>query len=148
MSRFNKLKAAQAADTAEYEVFQIRVNDATPTLIVKQAGESNPPYFNALLKASARTARRALAGNIDAGTIAKNRAEDRKLFPKFVVQGWKDVVDDNGKAVPFTTEDCVDFLESIPDWVFDDLRNFCSTPANFMDITDITTEDVEAKGKN
>lgn len=152
MSKFSHIKThrVKADVTAEYTLYQISVNGVSPTLIVKPATELNKPYFNALLKRSARTARRAASGKIDAATIAQNRAEDRQLYPQHVVTGWTDVIGDDGKEVPFSKEDCADFLAAVDDWVFDDLRNFCGTPTNFTsdDEIEVSAEDGEAKGKN
>ena len=145
MSKFSHLKAnrVKADATAKYFLYQITVNGVSPTLIVKPATELNKPYFNALLKRSSKTARRAATGKIDPGVIAQNRKEDRQLYPLYVVVGWKDLIGDDGKEVAFSKEDCADFLAAIDDWIFDDLRNFCGAASTFAD-DDIEVDVVNA----
>lgn len=148
MSKFGHIKSANltAEKTVEYTMHQITVNGKSPTLIVKPATEINKGYFNALLKRSARLQRKVQAGRVDAATIAENRAEDRELYPQFIITGWRDVLDEHGNEVQFTQADCSDFLSAIDNWIFDDLRNFCGTPTNFADGLDVTV--VEELGKN
>jgi len=148
MSKFGHIKSANltAEKTVEYTMHQITVNGKSPTMIVKPASEINKGYFNALLKRSARLQRKVQAGRIDAATIAENRNEDRDLYPVHVIVGWKDVVGEDGQDVPFSSQDCADFLGAIDNFIFDDLRNFCGTPTNFADGLDVTT--TEQHGKN
>lgn len=153
MSKFGSMRKqhVKADDTAEYPLYQIELNGKSPTLLVRPATEVNKPYFNALLKRSARAARMARAGKIDAATLARNRDEDRQLYPELVVYGWKDVIGDDGKAVAFTRDDCAEFLGALDDWVFDDVRNFCGDPVSFRKEDQPmppAADEVEALGKN
>lgn len=148
-SKFGDLKQyAIGKDTlARYTLHQIEVNGKSPTLIVGPATEANPSYFNALLKRSARSARQIAAGKVNAGMIAENREEDRNLYPLHILRGWEDMVDAKGKDIEFTREDAVEFIGELPDWVFDDIRNFCGRPDNFVR-DGISNLDVEETGKN
>ena len=126
-----------ADKTAEFKIHQITVNEKTPTLIVAPATDANKPYFNALLKRAGKSARQVKAGKMDASLIEENRDEDRALYPKFVLRGWMDMIDANGKDVKFTPKDAAKFLEALPDWIFDQLRNFCGEASNYSDVMDV-----------
>lgn len=140
MADFSHLKGLDVSTdkTAEFHLHQITVNGKTPVLIVAPATEANKPYFNALLKRAGKSARQVRAGAISSGMIAENRDEDRDLYPKHVVKGWRDVIDGKtGEDVKFSAKECRAFLEALPDWLFDDCRNFCGNPANFTDVVDV-----------
>lgn len=128
MTNFSHLKNLDVTNkTAEYPIVQIA---GEPTLILKPATEVNKPYFNSVLRRSRRTMQAAKSG-FSAKMINENREEDRSLYPKHVVEDWKDVVDNKGKSVKFTPQVCEEFLTALPDWIFDDIRAFCGESANF-----------------
>jgi len=131
--------------TAEFTLHSIEVNGVSPTIIVAPATEANKAYFNALLKRAGRSARQVAAGKINAGMIQENREEDRALYPAHIIQGWKDMLDADGSEVEFSRENCADFLNALPGWLFDDLRNFCGKPENFVSGPNV---DVVQTGKN
>ncbi len=130
----NKLSAK---NTAEFTFHDIQVNGKSPTLILAPATEANKPYFNALLKSQGKKARQVRAGNINTGMIEQNRDEDRDLYPKYIVQGWFDVVGADGKEVEFNIEDCIKFLKALDDFRFDDVRNFAGNPHSFAETIDV-----------
>lgn len=136
---FDYLKALEVkSQTARFTIYQI-VDE--PVLIMKPATEANKPYFNAVLKRSRRNIRAVQSGSLSTALIAENRAEDRDLFPKFVVVDWDKVKDSAGEIVPFSQENCADFLEALPDWIFDEIRNFAGNSVNFVG------EAIDAQGK-
>ena len=145
MADFSHLKKLDVSvgQTTEYVFNQITVNDKSPVLIVAPATEANKPYFNALLRRAGKTTRQVRSGSINIGMLEDNRTEDRSLYPKHVVKGWRDVTDAGGDDVPFSVESCTDFLTALPDWLFDELRSFCGNPASFADVLDS-----EATAKN
>lgn len=145
MADFSHLKELDvAADkTAEFTLHQITVNGRTPVLVVAPATEANKPYFNALLKRAGKAARQMKAGNISADLLEKNRDEDKELYPRYVLKGWRDMVDAGGAEVPFSAEEASNFVEALPNWLFDELRNFCGNPTSFADFID-----VEVSAKN
>lgn len=147
MGKFDYLKSdsVTVGARARYTFHNISVNGKSPTLVIAPAAEPNKPYFNAMLKQSGSRVRRAARGKMDAGMIAESRAEDRVLFPQFVVKEWEDTVDEDGMEVPFTKDDCADFLNALPDDEFDDLRNYAATLDNFRKGIAIDTESL---GKN
>lgn len=144
MSQFAHLKKldVQGGQTAE---FHLHALDGTPVLHVRPALESNTSYFNASLKSSRKNMRAMRNGNINAGLLDETRETDRELYAKHVVVGWKGIQDAQGKDVPFTREVCAEFLDALPNWLFDELREFCGTPVNFIDDDQV---DGEAVGKN
>ena len=73
--------------------------------------------------------------------IEDNRADDRELFPKYIVKGWDDVVDSGGNEVPFSAEACREFFSQLPDWLFDDITEHAATLSNYLDEDD--DEDAE-----
>ena len=123
--------------TKDYEMVQITINGKSPVLKVLHAGESNKPYFNELLKRGNRNQRQIVAGKITTSLIEDNRDENRKLYAKYVVKGWTDVVDAAGKPAAFTPDTCLEFLEALPDWLFDQVTTFCSDAMNFVGETSL-----------
>lgn len=140
---FSHLKNLDVKDkTARFPIHQIA---GAPVLIVKPATEANKPYFNAVLKKSRRNVRALKAGAISQVMIAENREQDRCLFPKFVVVGWEGVADSKGKDAEFSPDNCEAFLRALPDWIFDEVRNFAGDSVNF---TDDDMPDVETRAGN
>ncbi len=132
MTDFGQLRALEvtADKTVEFTLYQVQ---GTPTLILAPATESNIPLFNAALKRSGQAANRARAGaKQNLGTIKEGRAHDRELYAKFVVKGWYDVVDVKGNEVALSKDNCLDFLTALPDYMFDDVREFAREPSNFV----------------
>lgn len=117
-----------------------------PILTLKPAGEANKPYFNALLKKTGKYARRLKASKINAAMLAENRDEDRALFPKYVIEGWskRPPIDATGKPAPFSEENCIAFVEALPNDVFDEMRDHAAGMENFRD----DDFDTEAVAKN
>jgi len=128
---FSHLRALEVRDkTATVTLFQV---SGEPLFVVKPATEANKSYFNAVLKRTRKNVRAVQAGAISSAMIKENRDEDRELFPKFVVTDWGRVKDSNGQDVPFSEEACSQYLEALPDWLFDEIRNFAGNSANFAD---------------
>lgn len=144
MSQFSHLKRldVQGGQTAE---FRMHALEGEPALTVRPALESNTQYFNAALKGSRKNMRSIRNGSVSAGLLDETRENDRELYAKHVVVGWRGVQDSSGKQVQFTREVCAEFLEALPNWLFDELREFCGTPTNFIADDQV---DAEAVGKN
>ena len=115
--------------TVEYTLYHL---EGEPTLILSPATQSNKPYFNALLKRSRKNQAALKAGAINSGMIDGNRDEDRELYPLYIVQGWRRVTDSSGAEVPFAKDVCSSFLHHLPDWIFDEVREFAGSPQNFV----------------
>jgi hypothetical protein len=128
---FSHLQKLDVADkTARFTVYQIQ---GEPVLILKPANEANKPYFNAVLKRSRRNVRAIQAGHVNQVMIAETREKDRELFSKFVIVGWENVQDVNGEQVPFSSAACEEFLRALPNWLFDEIRNFAGMSLNFTE---------------
>lgn len=143
---FKYLKNLEIAGTARCTLYAIAMpNGESPVLIGKHAGDSNKPYLNANLKLVSRNSKRLMQGRINAAVVEEQRQDDRVLFPEHVIIGWENVFNDNNESVPFTLENCRDFLNALPDYIFDEVRGFFTNPENF--VTDgPTPEDVFEKG--
>ena len=130
MADFSNVKQSHR-DTAEYKFWNVV---GEPILIVKHTGEANKPYFNEVLRRAQHQQKRKAELNV--ALLADNRDRDRDLFPKFVVVGWKDVVDASGTPVSFSKEDCLGWLKVLDDDEFDGLREFCRERTNFRAVSD------------
>lgn len=99
------------------------------------AGESNRPYFNAMLARAAKRARtlqaKGLAG-IDPAMIAENRREDRELFPAHVIVDWRGIRTRANEPVECTLEARKEFCAKLPAWIFDQIRNGAASPERFL----------------
>ena len=124
-----------------------------PILTVRPVAPTlNPAYTNAFVrtmggaKALGAMQQRQMAARDYSKMGNRTRAADRELYPKHVVVGWSGVVDKHGQEVPFTEEDCGDFLAHIDDYVFDELRGFCLLPENFVDAGVVSDAEAEDQG--
>lgn len=131
-------------DTAQFTFY--RIQGMTPVLTVKPATEANPDYMRAILRGSREQMRRMRGADLTPEMLKENREKDRQLFPRFVVMGWEGVLDASGEPVTFSQDACEAFLRALPDDIFNELRDFCSTPDNFRDT--VGEEDVEAIAGN
>lgn len=122
--------------TAEFEVPGIRTGGKRPTLIVRPASEINRPYFSSALRKASKNVKRVQTHGIEVEDVKAARDEDRRLFPMHVIVGWKDLCNANKVPVPFSKAACAQFVSQLPDWLFDELRNFCSDVSNFIQAGD------------
>lgn len=138
MAKFGSLKHydVNADKAVKYELTDIVMNGKTPYLMVKPATEANKPYTRAQLKSSNKRIQRAAAKGISLETLEANREDDRQQYPRHIITGWGNVFDDEGKEVEFTIQNGEEFLEALPNWIFDGLRGFCSQATNFADTVD------------
>jgi hypothetical protein len=132
MADFGHIKSKRI-ETAEYVFHEIE-SPKPFTLIVRPAGETNKKYYNEMLRRAEHLQKRKAKINVD--MIIANRDKDRELFPEYVVVGWKNVLDKDGKEVVFSKEDCAAFLAALDDDMFDGLRTFCSDASNFRATVD------------
>ena len=132
---FSHLKKLEIKDkTATYVMDQI---EGDPSLTVKPSTEANKPFFNELLRTNKRSVKAVAKGSVTTELIDSNRDNNKRLFSKYVVVGWSGVTDSEGKAVTFSQTNCLEFLEALPNWIFDDINRFCSDPTNFVEQVDI-----------
>ncbi len=139
MANFSQLKELEVSDkTVDYHIYQI---EGEAVLKLLPASETTKPYFNALFKKSRSRVKAIQSSKMNVGMVKDNRDEDRGLYSKHIVKGWAGIVDADGKVVPFTEENVFDFLTALPDWIFEDIRNFAADIQNFID-EEINTEDI------
>lgn len=139
-SHLNKL-AVSSTKTATYDIMQI---EGAPKLTLKAATEANKPFFNALLKRGKASARIIKSKGMNADMLASYRDEDRVLYAKHVITGWSGIKDASGKEVSFSQDECSAFLGALPDYIFDEIREFATNEGNFVD----DAVDVEGTSKN
>jgi len=137
MAKFNFEKLKVDDKIFEFPINQI---DPIPVLKIKPATESNRPYFNAVLL---RTKKIRRAKKINSTIIKESREDDRKLFSKHIVVGWDNVTDTDGNKVPYSEENCADFLQALPDYIFDEIRAFASDPEEMASQLDNAEETAE-----
>ena len=152
MSRFSKV-SEQYSPKARSVRFALPLEAAPgapqPTLLVRYAGDTNNGWRNAIAKFNAKTglARKAVQGRSrEADRLALER--DIELYPEHIISGWEGIVDDDGQQVSFSREACREFLEALPQWIFDDVRIFCSTATNFIAGSEPTEEEIGEQAGN
>lgn len=141
MTSFNFTKHAPAK-TARYT---FPVSPSIGALIVRYAGQSNKAYTDHLAKLTAKTgaARRIARGQVTADLLRENLNMDRRLFPRHVIQSWEGVTDASGAPVEFSLPNCEAFLQALPDWLMQDLSQFCGNPVNFTDDEEIEADELD-----
>lgn len=151
MADFKHLAALRVAPdaTAEYPFFRIA---GEPTLIVRPAGDTNPDFFNAALRANKKAQRAAKGRKGQTPTpesIERARQADITIFADTIVTGWSGVLDAEGEEVEFNRENLVQFLNAIPSDMFNEMRNFCLDIDNFRDAPEeMDDEELEDVSKN
>lgn len=131
MANFSHLQKLDVAGvTAELKLEYIK---GSPVLVLAQAGQANVPYFNAVARMTSKQFRGTRGARVDASILNQQREQDRELFPRYVMRGWSGVVDADGNEVLFSQDNAADFLQALPDWLVDEIRNFASEPANFLE---------------
>lgn len=137
MATFNSLDKLRVdrSKTVEFETNICLKEDAgNLTFITLSATEKNEKYFNAMLKG------RTIAGisqrGLNAKTIRMSREEDIQLFAKYVIQGWKNCFDDDGKEVLFSREEAEKLFEKVIEVIpeeFNKYRTFCGELSNWRE---------------
>lgn len=163
MPKFD-LKSHAPAKTA---VYTFPTSPPLGRLHVRYAGQANRKYTDGLAKLTAKTgaARRLARGQVTAELLRENLNIDRRLFPRFVIDGWDGglaeegeklpsgviarggeilpFLDSDGEEVPYSLPACEEFLKALPDWLMQDLSQFCGNPVNFTPDDDITADDLD-----
>lgn len=138
MNDFSHLAKLQIAKDKPVK-FELSDILGQPYLMVLTATEGNKAYFNAALKSQRKNK---ISKVIDLAFIEKGRNKDKALYPKYIIKGWGNVKNSNGDEVPFSEAKVVEFIEALPNYLFDELRDFCQDPKNFSE------ENVEEIAKN
>jgi hypothetical protein len=149
MPDFSHLKSLDMREGAEVE-YEIAELPEKPVLTVRFMGESNTEWYQAVAKRSAGLIKKLRAAGQDArDEYRQMRDEDRELMPLHIVTGWpKPPHDADGNPVEYSLENCQAFLQWLPNWMFERMRNFCAIPENFVnyDAVGVTVEEAEGLG--
>ncbi|MFL6864112.1 MAG: hypothetical protein ACJ8DZ_14045 [Allosphingosinicella sp.] len=136
-----------AETTREYTFDMI---PGEPSIILAPAHDSNEAFLNERLRMQLERAEATVAAprgkkapkatpeSLRKG-IEEDRDFDRKLIANTCARGWGvPPKDKNGKSPEFSPAECYDFLNALPDWMFDPLRNYAANIYNFIDRSAIT----------
>jgi hypothetical protein len=107
-------------------------NDHVPELVGKPATEVNKPYARLQLQKSNKRAKSMAARGATLETMDASREDDRSMYPRMVLTGWNHIYDDAGQPVEFSLKHCEEFLQALPNYVFDSVRQAFITPQNFV----------------
>jgi hypothetical protein len=103
----------------------------------------NKPLLNEQAKMHAKLQRKmGRKQELSVKDLEEMRSVIRKQYAQYVVKGWKNVLDASGEPVPFSVDNCHQFLMILPDEMFDEIADFCRDPENFLE-----SEDAEDLGK-
>jgi hypothetical protein len=131
MTDFSHLRSLEQKGDAEipYKLEQI---EGAPTIWFAPGTDANKVFQNETLRrANTRARHNRRSKRVTAETVAASRQEDREVIATTCARRW-DVKDAKGKPVDFTPENCLEFFEALPDWLFDDIRAFVTEPGNFV----------------
>ena len=138
MADFSQLAKLDVVATKQVE-FVLDVVPGSPKLFCANATDANKRFLDLKLKLATKSnakKRQLAAGKITSSFMSDDRDEDRVAFAQTVIVGWDGVKNAKGEPVAFTQEECLAFLNALPDWLFDEIRNFCKNPVNFVDLPD------------
>lgn len=144
MADFSNLKRLDV-NRSSVARFQLDMLDGDFWVEGRPANEMNPAYFTDLMKRNADIARRLKNKNLSVELLNKMREDDRVLYAKHVLTGWN-VEDSARQPVKFSAEEVASFLKQLPDWIFDDMRNFFRLHENFV-MDALSPEDRSAEGE-
>lgn len=107
------------------------VLDVLPALAV------NKPLLNEQAKMHAKLQRKmGRKQELSVKDLEEMRSVIRKQYAQYVVKGWKNVLDASGEPVPFSVDNCHQFLMILPDEMFDEIADFCRDSENFLESAD------------
>jgi len=148
MAKFGKIaaKKVKSGAKADFEFFGIENMEGAMVTGRPAVRRLNLPYANAVLAKSERLNRQARASKDKASILIAQTDATREPFARYVLTGWKNIKDENGKPVPFSTDDAIEFVNALPDFMYEELLVFFSTESNFVD--EVSEEDAKATAKN
>jgi len=125
---FENLKKYDMQD--EPVEFVLDMVEHQPVLLVLPATEANIPMLREVLRKSRSQQRLDITTpkSIDEGI-----ERDKELYARYVLQGWRNVFDDEGNEAPFNRENALKYLQAMPKWMFLRLREFASNSSNFIE---------------
>ncbi len=158
MSRFGRLKQLEVeGKTIPFELPEAHVElfcEDIPVLHLAHMGRSNKDWFNARMALGTSSVAKAVAGKT--GKAARKAADDiatkeatrldvdRDLIPAYVIKGWENLYDDEGKPVEFSTEEAGELIGQLPDDIVERMRMEAMNLENFRDMPTIDPSVAEA----
>lgn len=138
---FSQLDAYQVrADKTRVYTLPISTKKGAPFVeldVVSAHEPANPGYRDERSRGVRKGIRKAsqLTGPDGARWLKALLDEDRKLYPKHVIKGWRHVYNAGGTEIPFSAGACEALLGRVPDDMFEGLRDFCGDPDNHREIS-------------
>lgn len=108
------------------------------SITIHRAGGQNAKFASVTMAKMAPHRRKLQSGSLDEDVGRRLMAE---IYAESVIIGWKNVVDEAGKPLPFTKENCVKLLLDLPEF-FSDIQEQAQNMANFR------AEALEKEAKN
>ena len=96
---------------------------------VSRIGKSNPEFRKCLEKVI-RPHRRAIEANLL--PLEQQESLYAKVFVKVVLLGWENILDREGKEIPFSEDNATALLKDLPD-LYDDLQAQAAEIGNFQE---------------
>lgn len=112
--------------------------DPPVVLACGPAQDLNPEYMAEMLEAQNLLSKRSArgAGTVTMTDIRRARETDIDRFSRLVVKDWPGAPkDDEGNFVPFSVDNCREFLTALPPYIFDRVRALCVTPGTFLGVS-------------
>lgn len=111
-----------------------------PSIFFRPMVDANKHYLNERIRLSSERAERATKGGKKdkvqqlADRLDEDRETDRVLIAKTCALRWGTApLDVDGNAHDFSFEECLAFLQALPNYIFEPLRNWVTNPYNFVD---------------
>lgn len=142
MVDFSYLASLEIPNEAKPYSMDISGEDAILHLL--PAAESNKPYWNAVLRYSndkLRGGKKKVV--VDAASVEKNRKIDKELLARHCLVGWAGIKDTDGKDVPFTKENGLEFLMALPGHMFDPIKAWAADKDNYITAPDASDDDLD-----
>lgn len=149
MSKFSNVSSlkVEATETTVFPLTFLVETMPEAALTVCPATAVNKPYHVPFTRQMSKVFR-ATRNQVTSTTLIETYRIARPLFAKHVIKGWKGIKEDGGKDVPFSPEDCLSFLEALPDSLFAEIYNYCIDEGNFRDARAVDELSDEAAAKN
>ncbi len=154
MSDFSHLQALEVTEDDSPHEFELYEIDTAPVLYVR-CTQSYAPYENRIRARRSEIERKHRKAKKGKGRKRANdalldlmRSPDREAYPGTIVYGWKTNKDANGIEVEYSEDTCRQFLNALPDWLFDRIRLYCMEPQNFVDTGEPDEEEEEELAGN
>ena len=151
MSNFSYLKKVRqnTEDTVNFEVPNIQVNGKSFIFHVVPATDENKAVQREQLKNVAKHANKSRNSIFTQKFLEEQNTRDKYVYAHHVVKGWENVVDGKGQEVSFSPDNFLELINGLDSWAFTALREFCTTPSNFIKTDNLVTEeDAVRKGKS